>query len=536
MKKRHWPNVSTDYPDSILDHAGCLHDDLEAINTFARESQSSGVINSKLPHTLKNEIFSGITSGIQEALSNDVLPKELSVKQQARLRDTIGRHITEKAGYKARDRVPLSVFSSLLDSYSELLIKLWDSPALRQQPPKSIPISLSDLTTRGESESQSELPDNETSEVLSREGSKTGPDARNIVEYPKKTGRGQTIVMGSTGTFHGDFKKTGSKDQEGEGWESGEEGCHEDSSNDVDYDEHEDSTEEEGEKGKSDQSHNQDQREQAETDEEQAPRTKQGASDTPRENRRNVRKPFEENLILQRCTRCQSLDHSRTVCNAPFKCAKCARPHKTRNCRSKILKCANCDGPHGAFSVDCPARNAGYSKTDDFKSQENVGSAIQHESIAMSGCSIDQDLPLRTSVSVPLSLHAVAENVQPEPNFKNEENFVDRSTECSISAGDVDSLPLYQPTEIKVEPRALPRPRDQLNPPPALQDLEQKLLDMNAALSKLQRQMGSYKRSSSDAFPDPESSKVGGNVKRIRQDVDYTASPRDVLYPDYYRP
>ena len=275
MGKRQWPVVSSDYPDSILDHAGCLHDELEAMNNYARESQSSKVVNSRLPRTLRKKITNGITAGIQDAMATGALKKDLSAKKQARIRDTIGRHITEEAGHEARDRIPLDLFTCLLDSYSELIIKLWDSPAFRSQPEEPGPGSLSHASTQSESSSQSEDLDYEILETPSEEDSDINSDARDLMEGFKKTEREPTVLMHKIGTMQGGLGETGSKNQEGEVWEDGEEEFLEDGSDEANGQGHEDFTEEEEEEG-SDGLHNYEERGQEEIEKDKAEQPETG--------------------------------------------------------------------------------------------------------------------------------------------------------------------------------------------------------------------------------------------------------------------
>ena len=138
MRTPRWPKIATHQDKSLHEHAEALRYELEAINTFARAKASSQVANPTLPHSLKDKISRGIEKGVCELVATGTL----TYKQTTVIRDTILRHITNEASAKAQDRVPLNVFTRILDSYSGLLLKLWSFPGSHQHTAVDRPVPL----------------------------------------------------------------------------------------------------------------------------------------------------------------------------------------------------------------------------------------------------------------------------------------------------------------------------------------------------------------------------------------------------------
>ena len=56
----------------------------------------------------------------------------------------------------------------------------------------------------------------------------------------------------------------------------------------------------------------------------------------------------------KRCTKCQSLSHTKRECTNAMKCSRCGQTHSRASCTAPTPKCVNCDGPHSAAYSQCP--------------------------------------------------------------------------------------------------------------------------------------------------------------------------------------
>ena len=79
MGKGRWPTVSTTYPPDLFYHADTLHDEIESIGQFARESLARNSSNPSFPRNLRSKIADGISKGIIKAVSCGILPKKTSM-------------------------------------------------------------------------------------------------------------------------------------------------------------------------------------------------------------------------------------------------------------------------------------------------------------------------------------------------------------------------------------------------------------------------------------------------------------------------
>jgi hypothetical protein len=60
---------------------------------------------------------------------------------------------------------------------------------------------------------------------------------------------------------------------------------------------------------------------------------------------------------VQRCTRCQRLNHTLKQCKAKhLVCSRCGGTHSRRDCTSSVTKCVNCGGSHSSAFRDCPRK------------------------------------------------------------------------------------------------------------------------------------------------------------------------------------
>ena len=60
------------------------------------------------------------------------------------------------------------------------------------------------------------------------------------------------------------------------------------------------------------------------------------------------------NTPILRCTKCQSLSHSRKSCTSETICSWCSGKHSVSDCHSSMPKCVNCSGGHSAAWMGCP--------------------------------------------------------------------------------------------------------------------------------------------------------------------------------------
>lgn len=98
---------------------------------------------------------------------------------------------------------------------------------------------------------------------------------------------------------------------------------------------------------------------------------------------------------IQRCTRCQRLNHTLKQCKAKFEvCSRCGGKHSRHDCISRTMKCVNCGGSHSSAYHDCPRkqllRNAFRLKASTYMSLREAVSRIQARSISSLSQSVDR--------------------------------------------------------------------------------------------------------------------------------------------------
>jgi hypothetical protein len=60
-------------------------------------------------------------------------------------------------------------------------------------------------------------------------------------------------------------------------------------------------------------------------------------------------RPFERNLLVTQCFKCQQWGHTQSACGRPARCGQCAGNHATRECPKERVSCANCGRRHRAW-------------------------------------------------------------------------------------------------------------------------------------------------------------------------------------------
>lgn len=119
MPARSRPRISQHRSKDAEEHLLALGADFKAVNESYSKSHSQ-----QLPTKLAYLITKGISQGLAEASSVGYCLSLTSESDRELLCNILLKHITTQAAAKARDRVPLDVYSGLAESYSSLLPKV----------------------------------------------------------------------------------------------------------------------------------------------------------------------------------------------------------------------------------------------------------------------------------------------------------------------------------------------------------------------------------------------------------------------------
>ena len=72
-------------------------------------------------------------------------------------------------------------------------------------------------------------------------------------------------------------------------------------------------------------------------------------------------RPFERNLLITQCFKCQQWGHTQKACSKQVRCAQCAGSHNTKDCPKERVSCVNCGKRHRTWQrKECPAFQAYY--------------------------------------------------------------------------------------------------------------------------------------------------------------------------------
>lgn len=288
MTTYRWPNTSRQLPEDIAEHATRLKAEFDLVNNTANVRSSHAT---PLPSSLESKISIGIEKGIAEASSKGFCPKWSEIDKSIFTKVML-KNISAEAAIQARDRITLSRFRGLYESYKVLHTKL-----TTQMPPTAI-----------------------IHRFISPGAAIEAISVVDLVKAAERTNKG-TDLAGNSEQGVTVWREEKPKDGHGEKSEK-------------------DSKEEE----------------RSEVEAIQHAGNGQGVKqDKDSESPNNSSDGSIDDGSFLRCTRCQAYGHLFEQCSAPHRCGKCAGRHSEAICKSKRVKCASCGGGHRAGVHSCPA-------------------------------------------------------------------------------------------------------------------------------------------------------------------------------------